>query len=212
MIIHSLPSGATPLAYFVRHGETVLNAQNRFRGPENPPLSKTGESDAHQLAVLFEGVPFSGIVSSDKLRSMQTSQIIADAHNAEVHPNAGLHAWNIGDLAGQKKTPATDKIIAYHVAHPDIPMPGGESLNDFRSRVRPLFAAAIEVANKTGKPPIVVAHSSVIHELGKSINGDHVSTIVDPGGVAAVYRLNGKICAKPVYKSRTMSKSADTVS
>lgn len=42
--------------YLVRHGRTVLNAQGRFRGREDPPLDEQGAEDAHAAAGRLAGL------------------------------------------------------------------------------------------------------------------------------------------------------------
>jgi hypothetical protein len=47
---------------------------------------------------------------------------------------------------------------------------------------------------------MLVAHSSVVHEIGSIAKGDHKSILVEPGGAIAVYVNNGKIDAEPIFK------------
>ena len=48
---------------------------------------------------------------------------------------------------------------------------------------------------------MVVAHSSVIHEVGTLVAGDHTAKLVEPGGVLAIYFNNGKLDADPIYRA-----------
>jgi len=61
-----------------------------------------------------------------------------------------------------------------------------KSLTEFRARVRPAVEAKMVEGAKTGKPPILVVHSSVVHEIGMMINDDHQSALVEPGGAIVV--------------------------
>ena len=195
------------LAFVARHGETTLNAQDCFRGPIDAPLDKNGIADAHQLAKYFNPIEISHIFHSDKKRTRMTAETVSRAKDLPVYPNADLQAWNVGDLGGQPKTPENLAIVDYHVEHPNIPYPGGESLNQFKSRVRPLVQDAIDMGLKTGIPPLLVAHSSVIHEVGSMIGGHHEYALVEPGGVVAITIQDGKLDVEPIFKPRPASKN-----
>lgn len=198
------------LAYVARHGTTDLNQQNAFRGPIDAPLDAAGKRDAHKLAFYFEPIDVSCIIHSDRKRTRTTADIIAQRKaDIDVSENAGLRAWDVGDLGGKPKNEENEAIVAWHVAHPNIPLPGGESLDQFKARVRPLIADAIDMGIHSGVPPLIVAHSSVIHEVGAMIGGHHEHTLVEPGGVAAIYVAGGKLDAEPVFKARPRSDGAE---
>lgn len=197
------------LVYIARHGTTILNQQDAFRGPIDVPLDAAGIRDAHQLAYYFEPIELSHIVHSDRIRTRMTASVVAERKSMPHVANEHLRAWNVGDLGGQPKNKENEAIVDWHVDHPDDPMPGGESLNAFKNRVRPVIGGAIEVAMECGVPVLLVAHSSVIHEVGTAIGGDHEYTLVEPGGVAAIYVQNGTLDAEPIFKPRPVSKQAD---
>jgi 2,3-bisphosphoglycerate-dependent phosphoglycerate mutase len=199
------------LVYIARHGRTDLNKRDAFRGPIDAPLDTTGRRDAHQLGFYFEPVDVCCIVHSDLHRTRETAKIIAQA-KADCdapHGNPNLRAWNVGDLGGKPKNEENQGIVDWHTAHPEVPMPGGESLNEFKARIRPLIVDAVEIGIRTGDPVLIVAHSSVIHEVGSMIGNDHEYTLVEPGGVAAIYIQDGKLDAEPVFKPRPKHSRAE---
>jgi broad specificity phosphatase PhoE len=194
---------ANTLVYGARHGTTVLNADGCFRGPLDPPLDEKGQRDAEELGAYFEKIPVICIISSDKKRALQTARVIAQHKKGiEIHPNSALHAWNVGKFAGKPKDQYEEEFEHY-VRNPDVAIPGGESLNEFKGRIRPIYAQAIHLANHAGKPLLLAVHSSVIHEMGSMINNDHESTLVKPGGAARIYYDNGKLMAEPIFKPET---------
>lgn len=196
------------LVYLARHGTTVLNKDECFRGPADPPLDGQGFSDAHNLAKYFHGIPFQHVFSSDKKRALSTAQIICEHQNVKPEATPVLHAWNLGFLAGQKKDEHDDDI-AFFQKNPEVQVPEGESLRAFQNRVRPALKEAVKLALATDSPVLIVTHSSVIHEAGAAINGDHDSSVVKPGGVAQIFVENGKLGAEPIY--RPGSRKAQTV-
>ena len=191
------------VCYVCRHGQTDLNAQDAFRGPLNVPLDKKGFEDANQLASLFEPIELSYIFHSDKKRTAATAKLIADRHpDTEVFANPNLAAWNVGDLGGEPKSPENLDLVEYCVQHPETPLPGGESLNAFKDRICPLIQDAVDIGMHCGIPPLLVAHSSVIHEIGFQIGGNHQYTLVEPGGVVAIYIQDGEIDVEPIFKKK----------
>lgn len=207
-------SNKTVLVYLARHGTTVANQNNEFRGPLNFPLDKKGIRDAHQLGFYFKDMElFPVIFCSSKIRAVDTARIINEAREEplKVQQNDGLCAWNVGFLGGKEKTEENEAVIDYYASNPELAIPKGESLNDFKFRVRPLIKNAIEIADRSGLPVLIVVHSSVIHEVGSLLYDDHKSVIVEPGGVAAIYYDNGKLEAEPIFKERSASSKADHI-
>jgi broad specificity phosphatase PhoE len=208
-------SEPTIILFIARHGQTVLNASNCFRGNKDPSLDASGFRDAHHLAAYFKDEPLSFIVSSDKLRARQTAGIIKGDKDLDVHETPNLRALNVGDFSGKKRTPEAEAELQHYIDNPDIDIPGGESLNEFKSRIRPALWEAFEIADDAGKPGLLVAHSSIVHECGSWIYNDHKATLVEPGGVLAVYVQNGKIGAEPIFRpvlSSDTGTDAKTVS
>ncbi|MCX6065550.1 MAG: histidine phosphatase family protein [Chloroflexi bacterium] len=66
---------------FVRHGESIGNAENRFQGQSDYPLSETGRAQARALAERWqtEGAVFDYGIASPLSRALETAQIISSA-------------------------------------------------------------------------------------------------------------------------------------
>jgi broad specificity phosphatase PhoE len=190
------------LTYIVRHGTTILNQNGCFRGPLDPDLDKKGWADANTLKYYFDPTELGAVFYSPKKRSRHTAMLI---HRGRIDtPYVGhdnLQALDVGHLGGQKKTPETEEEVRYHLEHPDEPFKDGESFNNFRGRVRPLLVDAVKLALRFGKPTLIVAHSSIVHETGELFNGDHSSTLVEPGGCAAIFCEDGELKAEPIFKA-----------
>jgi probable phosphoglycerate mutase len=190
------------LVIAVRHGETTLNAQNKFRGSNNVPLDANGIKQAEVVAGKLAGHQYAHMVSSDRVRTITTAEIIAEATGIAFDITPNLRAWDIGFLSGKKKDEENKDILDYYIKHPNIPIPKGESLNAFKARVRPQVYEAIATAQAGGAPTILVVHSSIIHELGDMFHSNHEAVLVEPGGIAIIYMEKGKLQAKPVFRVR----------
>ena len=60
----------------IRHGQSVWNAERRWQGQANPPLSELGRSQAFQASRSLGQVDL--IISSPQLRAMETAMIFSD--------------------------------------------------------------------------------------------------------------------------------------
>jgi len=203
------PNDDCVAVYVVRHGQTVLNKDKRFRGNANPELDATGIKQAHKLAELFSSKQISHIFCSDKVRSVKTAQVIAQAKGCVIHPSEGLRALDVGKFSGEKRTKESEGELQKYLDNPETQIPGGESLQDFRNRIRPCLQAAVDVFTKCGAPPVLVAHSSVVHECGNIIYGDHKKILVEPGGAIAIYVKDGKLGAEPIFRPLTTSPGTE---
>lgn len=186
--------------YLARHGQTVLNASGKFRGNANPSLDEKGFTQAATLASLFRNIPLSFIVSSDKLRAQQTANAIGAEKKVKVHSTPSLRAFNIGEFSGKDRSPENVEKLEEFINNPDIVIPGGESLNQFKSRIDPAIIEAMDISDENGTPGLLVAHSSIVHECSNMVYGDHKKCLVEPGGAAALFVKNGKLGMEAIYR------------
>lgn len=189
------------VAYFVRHGETALNADGKFRGPLDPPLDNSGLADAQSLGQHFSGVELGDAWSSDKDRAKTTATAILQPKGMTFTPDPNLRSWNVGFMAGRVKADHTEDID-YFQRNKDAQIPDGESLNQFRGRVKPAIQRAIHSGISSGKPSITVAHSSILKEVGNVVVGDHNQGNVYPGGALGVTYDGKKLGIKPILKPK----------
>lgn len=203
----NLLSPGTAVCFVVRHGQTALNASNSFRGSADPPLDATGIKEAKELAGLFEPIELSHIFCSDKQRAKKTADIISKAHGASVHTVENLRALDVGDFSGQKRTPESEACLQTYLDAPDTPIPGGESLNDFKARIAPCLQQAVDMFVESGVPPLLVAHSSIVHEVGALLKGGHKNILVEPGGAVAIFFNGSKLDAEVIFKPLTSPKA-----
>jgi broad specificity phosphatase PhoE len=82
--------------YYVRHGETVWNAEGRRQGYGDSPLTEAGIKQAEELAQRFKDVHFDAVFSSDLLRAHRTAQIIVQERELAIELKEVLRERNYG--------------------------------------------------------------------------------------------------------------------
>ncbi len=69
--------------FLLRHGETEWNAQNRFCGRSDVPLSDAGREQARRLGDRLKSVPLDVLYTSPLRRAFETARLISDAIGLE---------------------------------------------------------------------------------------------------------------------------------
>ena len=97
------------LVLLVRHGRTVLNAENRLRGRLDPELDAVGLAEADALAEELASREPSRVVSSPLRRAVQTAEAIARRVGVRVQVDRGLIDRDYGSWAGHTKDELIDR-------------------------------------------------------------------------------------------------------
>ncbi|MEP6559605.1 MAG: histidine phosphatase family protein [Nakamurella sp.] len=87
----------------VRHGRTVLNAENRLRGRLDPELDDVGLREVAALAEELAALNPARVVSSPLRRAVQTAHSIARRAGLRVVEEHGLIDRDYGQWAGHTK-------------------------------------------------------------------------------------------------------------
>jgi len=154
-----------------RHGETDWNREGRWQGRTDVALNERGRRQARELADTLRDQPVGAVYSSTLARAYETALEIARARDLRVQRDVRLDEIDQGAWEGQRR----DEIVASHPhelerwkEYPiDLRLPGGETLEEVRQRVR----AALDdiILLHEGRTICIVAHSvsmAVIkHEL-----------------------------------------------
>jgi probable phosphoglycerate mutase len=146
----------------VRHGESVWNAEGRWQGAANPPLSDAGREQARALADAVRDAGIDSLVASDLDRARETAQIVADALGLPAPViDAGWRERDVGEISGHTRAEIEKKwpgLLERWRRGELESMPGGES--DITPRV---VAALRHVAfEHDGVCTLVATHGGVI--------------------------------------------------
>lgn len=81
----------------IRHGETEWNVIGRYQGQADPPLNRTGQTQAYQLIKSIKGQGLDILYSSPLLRAAQTAKILGEVLAIPVCYDARLKEIHQGD-------------------------------------------------------------------------------------------------------------------
>src|SRR4051795_2800497 len=82
--------------FIVRHGSTVLTAEDRFAGETDVQLSDEGREQTRRLADRLKNERIVAIYASPLGRTVETATILAEPHNLEVQTRDGLREISHG--------------------------------------------------------------------------------------------------------------------
>jgi broad specificity phosphatase PhoE len=166
----------------MRHFPTSLNA-----GEGRPEMSRswsrkgivreTAEPMAEKAARIFDRHGVTDIGGSDLPRAAQSAKLVAEKMKSRpvISSSSQARTWNTGQ-EGQPELKAREERKKF-VKHPDEPMPGGESFNDFRDRVGPYlqrrFQQARALQKKDPKAKLAdVLHGHEVMDAENVLNGE----------------------------------------
>ncbi|MGO4551738.1 histidine phosphatase family protein [Lysobacter sp. 2RAF19] len=148
-----------------RHGETSWNAEGRYQGQEDIPLSDVGEAQARSLGQRLRHVHIDRAVASPLKRALRTAELaLGEDRLAKLTTDAGLmeiaHGTWEGLLAAQIRERDPDRLHAWRHAPHEVLMPEGESLQHVIDRAWPALQRATEGLG-ADDTLLVVAHDAV---------------------------------------------------
>ena len=148
-----------------RHGETAWNAEGRYQGQEDIPLSDVGEAQARALGERLRHVHIDKAVASPLKRALRTAELaLGDDRLARLTTDAGLmeiaHGTWEGLLAAEIRERDPDRLHAWRHAPNEVLMPEGESLQHVFDRAWPALARAAKGLGEHDTL-LVVAHDAV---------------------------------------------------
>jgi len=165
-------SSSTCEIYFVRHGETEWNFQDRIQGHTDIPLNATGIAQAIELSELLANISFSAAYSSDLSRAHLTAELVLKSRELPVMASTALRERSAGALEGVNKQIFEEQIrpflsskqALHHETyiktawHPEI-----ETVHSVFNRVTDfLFPLAKQYGNKS---LLVVSHGGVLRSI-----------------------------------------------
>lgn len=155
----------------VRHGATVLSAEDRFAGATDVALSDEGREQARRLAARLSREKIAAVYASPLGRTIETAQILAAPHKLEIQTRDGFREIDHGHWEGMTRHEVEEKFpeeAAMWEKDPYTFAPlGGESGLAVTARALP---ALIELVHQHASQNIlIVSHKATIRLLLSSL-------------------------------------------
>ena len=144
----------------VRHGETIWNAEGRFQGQTDLPLSPRGRRQAAALAPVIATQMVHALYASDLQRAWETASILAAPLGLPVQQEPRWREMAFGAWEGLTFADLQLQHAAALAAWQGDPMQvapaGGETLTQLCDRVRAALACLLSVSREY--TVVLVAH------------------------------------------------------
>jgi broad specificity phosphatase PhoE len=132
----------------VRHGRSVMNAQQRLQGWLDSPLDDVGRVQAQATAHRLRRESPEILYTSTLSRAAETAHIIAQELGIPVVPDERLKERDLGQLSGLSNDEIQERFAEWvHRRQTEaqyVPPPGAEATEGFSERVRQVVRDIVE--------------------------------------------------------------------
>ncbi|MDP1547747.1 MAG: histidine phosphatase family protein [Anaerolineales bacterium] len=156
---------------FLRHGESVGNAESRWQGQSDFPLTERGRAQANALAERWkkESMQFDLVISSPLERTKETAEVIASALNLRIEFDPLWLERDNGEFAG-----LTAHEVRQNFSHPDFTTPydpvGMDGEGDWELFLR-AGQALHELLKREPARYLIVSHGGMLNQVMHAIVG-----------------------------------------
>ena len=139
------------LIYLLRHGLTQYNAEKRYQGQRDIPLSAAGRALLRKADIAPRTVYITPLC-----RTRQTAEVLFP--QAELVPVDGLKEMCFGSFEGRNyiEMEHDPDYLAWVAANCESPCPDGERKSDFTARICSTFSALVDKALADGEELLVI--------------------------------------------------------
>lgn len=164
---------STTRVFLVRHGATVLSAEDRFAGSSDVELSDEGRRQASGLAERLARETLAAVYTSPMQRTVETASIAAAPHRLPPQPADGLREIDHGRWEGLHRAEVETRFPDEYAAWEQDPFTfapqGGESGLHVLARALPVMREI--VVRHAGETVLVVSHKATIRLLISTLLG-----------------------------------------
>ena len=161
---------------FVRHAESTANAESRYQGRADFPLSDVGRRQARKLADRFrrEGFEPTHVYTSPLSRTSETAAILADQWGRDVVDVDDLMEYDVGILSGltadevHARYPELDIERAWETGLAGIE--GVEPPEAREARARRVVESAVR-GHDDGDTVLMVTHGGILQHILAALLG-----------------------------------------
>jgi len=150
--------------FLVRHGATVLSAEDRYAGSVDAPLSDEGRAQARALGARLLGEPLAAAYASPLSRTQETARLVVAGRGLDVVAVPELRETDHGHWEGRTREDIHDRFPDEYARWERDPFTfapsGGETGLQVLARALPAFLAL--VARHQDSAVLVVSHKATI--------------------------------------------------
>jgi broad specificity phosphatase PhoE len=166
-------SNVTTRICLIRHGATLLSAEDRFAGRTDVRLSAHGREQASRLAARLAGHALAAVYASPLSRAMETAELVAAPHGLAVTAVDALREidhghWEERTRAEVERDFGEEYARWEHDPYTFAPA-GGETGLAVTARAMPALLEI--VARHDGARAVIVSHKATIRLLLSSLLG-----------------------------------------
>lgn len=162
----------------VRHGSTVLSAEDRFAGSSDVDLSDEGRRQARALGERLAQEKITAAYASPMKRTRETAALVVEPHRIDVRVAEGLREIDHGRWESLTRKEVEAKYHDEYAAWEEDPFTfapdGGENGLSVMARALPALRAIVDA--HPGETVVVVSHKATIRLVLSSLLG------IDPRG------------------------------
>jgi len=163
--------------FLVRHGQSTWNAESRWQGQADPPLTALGEQQARAAAErLATGAPIDAIWASDLVRARRTAELVAEHLGLSVQFDARLRERDAGEWTGLTRPEIEERYPGALAARRSPP--GFEQDEPLLARVVPALGA---IAAGGAARVLVVTHGGIVRTVERDL-GAPAEAVPNLGG------------------------------
>jgi probable phosphoglycerate mutase len=176
--------GTVTRVLLVRHGQSTWNADGRWQGRADPPLSDLGRRQAEVAVDAVRTLGFARVVASPLARAHETATIIGTALGLTVETDPRLQERDAGEWTGRTRTEIEAGWPGY--LEDGTRPPGFETDDILHDRA---LAAVREVGAVAHEPVLVVSHGGLIRVVERAL-GSEPHAVPNLGGLD-IRRVDG---------------------
>lgn len=159
--------------FLIRHGATVLSAEDRYAGSTDVELSDLGRAQAERLSERLSGENLAAVYTSPMKRTRATASVIAAPHGLAPIGQDGLREMDHGHWEGLRRAEVEARFAAEYDAWEADPFTfapkGGETGLAVMARALPVIREI--VSRHAGGKVAVVSHKATIRLIISSLLG-----------------------------------------
>ena len=163
----------TTRVLLIRHGATVLSAEDRFAGATDVELSDEGRNQARCLGERLAGEELAAVYASPMRRTIETAKLVIGSHPLEPETDPGLREIDHGrwEQLTRREVEArfADEYTNWEADPFTFAPEGGESGLSVMARALPVLRRI--VVKNSGKTVAIVSHKATIRLVLCSLLG-----------------------------------------